>query len=137
MKAKKKYKNHNYLDLSPKIKKLFEQFGFKKIPNTAKPYYAATKQGKICRVIDKNKLKEMKDGASPTQYGYVKIKQTDGTYKEIGTHRLIAEFIDNPENKPVVNHKAIYRNHNKIDELEWCTQSENMRHYYEHKKRSE
>ena len=53
MKAKKKYKNQNYLDLSPKIKKLFENFGFKKIPNTGKPYYAATKQGKICRVIDK------------------------------------------------------------------------------------
>lgn len=129
----KKHRNRKYTDLSPFFQKFFAKFGVYKIDGTAKPYYAATKQGKILRVVAPNKLKEMKDGATPTEYGYVKLKQTDGTFKEFGTHQLIGHFIPNPENKPVINHLFLARNRNKIDELEWATYSENAKHYLEHK----
>lgn len=44
-------------------------------------------------------------------------------------HRLIAElFIPNPDNKKEVNHKDGNRENYSIDNLEWCTRSENELH---------
>lgn len=44
-------------------------------------------------------------------------------------HRLIAiHFIPNPNNLPEVNHKDADKLNNSIDNLEWCTHSENMAH---------
>ncbi len=54
-----------------------------------------------------------------------------GKGKRFGIHRLVAEnFIPNPENKAEVNHKDGNTFNNHIDNLEWVTRSENIRHSF-------
>ena len=56
--------------------------------------------------------------------GY-KVVRLNGKLKLV--HRLVAEaFIPNPKSLPQVNHLDEIRSNNCVDNLEWCTQWENL-----------
>lgn len=68
---------------------------------------------------------------SLTPYGYktVGLRTAFRVKNTRLVHRLVAmAFIPNPDNKPQVNHKDGNRQNNCVENLEWCTASENVRH---------
>lgn len=47
-------------------------------------------------------------------------------------HRLVAKhFLDNPDNLPQVNHKDCDKSNNHVDNLEWISGSDNIKHAHE------
>jgi hypothetical protein len=83
-------------------------------------------------VISNNfgKRKVLKYGLMNSGYKMVSLKK-DCKQKMCSIHRLVAiAFLPNENNLPQVNHKDGNKLNNNLDNLEWCTRSENIKHMY-------
>ena len=62
---------------------------------------------------------------------YAVVLSKNGETKRMKIHRLVAKyFVENPGNKPCVNHINGAKRDNMADNLEWCTRSENDKHAF-------
>ena len=81
-------------------------------------------------------VRNIKTKSIKSQYlndsGYYMISCSYGNKsKPARVHRLLAEtFIENPLNLKCINHKNGIKTDNSIENLEWCTHLENMRHAF-------
>lgn len=68
---------------------------------------------------------------SVSSEGYLSIAiYADGKRKWRRAHRLVAEAFLGPADGREVNHKNGIKTDNRIENLEWCTKSENIRHRF-------
>lgn len=91
------------------------------------PNYSVSNDG-LVRNDKSNKLKELQINTT----GYYKTDLYSGGNRSTQRiHRLVANaFIDNPDNKPDVNHIDGNKLNDNVENLEWVTKSENMIHAY-------
>lgn len=68
-----------------------------------------------------------------TRQGYLQVQLVKGLDRKFFyVHRLVAlAFVPNPDNKKQVNHINGNKKDNRVENIEWATGSENMKHAYE------
>lgn len=75
------------------------------------------------------RIKLLKPGV--TGIGYNMITLCNGKLKQKLVHRLVAQaFIPNTKNYPIINHIDGNKLNNKVNNLEWCTQKQNIQHSF-------
>jgi len=92
------------------------------------PDYTIREDGVITNVTT-NTIKKSRIGKN----GYPVLNlYSNGFSKQEYIHRLVAKtFIPNPENKRTVNHIDGIKTNNHVSNLEWATDSENIKHAYD------
>ena len=93
------------------------------------PNYENYEVSSFGKVRNKNTGRILKQACSEGGYKHVGLFSSNKIRKTPAVHRLVAlSFLENPENKPHVNHKDKNRSNNHLDNLEWCTALENNLH---------
>lgn len=105
-----------------------------KLPNynLSRVYYADESANVYKIVRGRNIAKKLNPYTN--RDGYVEYVLTDiyGKKKHVLAHRMVAYlFIKKPRNKNYVNHIDGNRSNNTVSNLEWITQSENIKHSYD------
>lgn len=98
------------------------------------PNYTITNDGRVfslnyCNM--KGNKRELLPSRRPDGYLNICLCKNNKKYTRF-LHRLVAEhFIPNPDNLPQVNHKDGDKSNCNDWNLEWCTQSHNIKHAYD------
>jgi hypothetical protein len=88
--------------------------------------------------ISKNGIVTNKKGKVLKQYRndlfvyYCVVLRINKKPKTFYVHRMLAEtYLENPENKEFINHINGIKTDNRVENIEWVTRSENVKHCYD------
>lgn len=92
--------------------------------------YEVSNTGKVKKINKKRKDRILNPYI--TKFGYFRVGLTKNNHIiQYFVHRLVASaFIPNTYNKPYINHIDNVRTNNNVNNIEWCTPKENMRHAF-------
>lgn len=88
-------------------------------------------------VSNKGRIRSLNKGIILKPYvqnnGYLVVRlHKKGVCVGKTVHRIVASaFIENPDNLPMINHKDAIKTNNNVENLEWCTACQNMRHAWD------
>ena len=98
--------------------------------------YEVSSKGRVRKLrfinnyVNKEKIFEISLKNNGTGYYKVFLYKNGKKCQKL-VHRLVAEaFLERPEGKDFVNHIDGNKKNNNVENLEWCTRSENMLHAY-------
>lgn len=87
-------------------------------------------------VFNTNTNKMLSGSIGENGYKYYRLSKNN-VKKMFYAHRLVAEaFLENPNNLPVVNHKDGNKLNNNLNNLEWVSYSDNIKHFHKEIKKS-
>ena len=72
----------------------------------------------------------LRPGDNKKGYLFVYLNNGRGKKERRYVHRIVAEaYIPNPNNLAQINHKDLNKHNNNMENLEWCSCIDNVRHY--------
>lgn len=135
MKLKNKIKKHPYKTKDGKMYIQFEDIPtpieYRDMVGKLEPYFGVLYNGEV---YSKRTQKLISQHINPNGYKVFATRLDGRNCKGIcpRVHREIAKaYIQNPDNKPHVNHKDGNKINNIPPNLEWCTNQENTRHAHD------
>lgn len=93
--------------------------------------YQVSNLGNIKSIKYLNTERVLRVYVNPDGYEYIGLWKY-GMCAKYKVHLIVAHnWLDKIEGKKYINHKDGNKTNNKVDNLEWCTKSENTKHAYD------
>lgn len=109
---------------------LYEVSNQGRVKSLSKPFFGKSNPA-YNRGIAPEKILKLDLGTAKGKEYFRTALNKNGVCRRFSVHRLVASaFIPNPENKPQVNHINGVKHDNRMQNLEWCTHSENKKHCF-------
>lgn len=88
--------------------------------------YQVSTEGRVRN--GKGEIRKLTDNLGRKYFQHTRVIDGKRIQTSYPVHRLVAQaFIPNPDNKPEVDHINAIPTDNRVENLRWCTHSENVR----------